>query len=85
MHVKRKSCWLSGAANPHVYILLINPDYQFLIGLLRLPWNEVTLPNKLNLQLAIGTLFLSWDIFSFPCRSRAGASSLSVACGLSPR
>lgn len=44
-------------ANPHIYILLINPDYHFLIGLLRLPWNKVTLPNELNLQFTIGALF----------------------------
>lgn len=44
-------------ANPHIYILLINPDYHFLIGLLRLPQNKVTLPNELNLQFTIGALF----------------------------
>ena len=44
-------------ANPHIYILLINPDYHFLIGLLRLPRNKVTLPNELNLQFTIGALF----------------------------
>lgn len=44
-------------ANPHVYILLINPDYHFLIGVLWLPWNKVTLPNELNLQFTIGALF----------------------------
>lgn len=54
---ERDACWegeLLGhagdrPANPHIYILLINPDYHFLIGLLRLPWNKVTLPNELNL------------------------------------
>lgn len=44
-------------ANPHIYILLINPDYHFIIGLLGLPWNKVTLPNELNLQFTIGALF----------------------------
>lgn len=69
-------------ANPHVYILLINPDYHFLIGLLRLPQNKVTLPNELNLQFTIGALFPPY--FSLPYWSRVGASSLSVACGLTP-
>lgn len=44
-------------ANLHIYILLINPDYRFIIGLLRLPWNKVTLLNELNLQFTIGALF----------------------------
>lgn len=53
-------------ANPHIYILLINPDYHFLIGLLRLPRNKVTLPNELNLQFTIGALFpLRWCFFFF--------------------
>ena len=76
-------------ANPHVYILLINPDYHFLIGLLRLPRNKVTLPNELNLQFTIGALFplrcFSFFFFFYlPYWSRVGAASLSVACGLTP-
>lgn len=71
-------------ANPHIYILLINPDYHFLIGLLRLPRNKVTLPNELNLQFTIGALFpLRWCFFFFflppilvPCGSRQSVSGV---------
>lgn len=77
--------------NPHIYILLINPDYHFIIGLLRLPRNKVTLPNELKLQFTIGALFPpsgSFFFFFLPPASlywsRVGAPSLSVACGLSP-
>lgn len=69
-------------ANPHIYIPLINPDYHFLIGLLRLPWNKVTLPNELNRQFTIP--FTGSFYFGLPCRFCVAASRLSVACGLTP-
>lgn len=71
-------------ANPHIYILLINPDYHFLIGLLRQPQNKVTLPNELNLQFTIGALSPPLFFFSLLYWARVGAPSLSVACGLTP-
>lgn len=43
-------------ANPHIYIPLINPDYHFIIGLLGLLWNKVTLPDELKLQFSIAAL-----------------------------
>lgn len=76
-------------ANPHIYILLINPDYHFIIGLLRLPWNKVTLPNELKLQFTIAALFpLLAFLLSFLCSACVGPvwepPALSVACGLAP-
>lgn len=70
-------------ADLHLYILLINLDNCFIISLLRLPQNKVTLPNELNLQFAVAapsppvsSRLMYW--------SHVGAPSLSVACGLTP-
>lgn len=76
--------------NPHIYILLINPDYHFIIGLRRLPRNKVTLPNELKLQFTIGALFPPSGSFFFfsppsllvlvPC---GGSQSVSSVWSLS--
>lgn len=66
-------------ANPHIYIPLINPDYHFLIGLLRLPRNKVTLPNELNLQFTIGALFpplVFQPLVLVPCGSLQSVSGV---------
>lgn len=67
----------------HKYILLMNLDNCFIIGLLSLTRNNVTFPNELNLRFTVPARFppftsrlLYW--------SHVGTPSLSVACGLTP-